>query len=222
MTPSDKIRAMLGMPDITQEVLAERLDVAQSSVNRWSKGLVDPKGASRDRIDELYQQLSTAQNDSTLGRLPASLEFGVRLVGKAGAGPEGEVIFNADEQDLGYVEAQSNSTEETVALQVEGDSMRGIANDGWLVYYDDQHQAPDSDLFGELCVVGLENERVLVKFLQPGRGDGLYDLESMNAPTMRDVVVRWAAPVTNIVPRKTAKKMMKADPTLGLKTARAR
>src|SRR6266481_6461414 len=39
----------------------------------------------------------------------------------------------------------------------------------WLIFYDDVRQAATLDHIGELCVVGLEDNRILVKQMQPGR-----------------------------------------------------
>lgn len=207
--------------------LAKHLGVRPDAITRImnttpGKETREIKAHELESMRTFFTQMREAANgDSTLGADHASLPRRVRLVGKAGAGPQGEVVFDADEQTLGHVDPQANSTDKTVALLVEGDSMRGIANDGWIVYYDDVHEAPGSELYGELCVVGLESGQVLVKYLQPGRGDGLFDLESTNAPTMRDVIVRWVAPITNIVPRRAARRLMRIDPTVGVETAKA-
>ncbi len=131
----------------------------------------------------------------------------VAIVGKIGANAQPDAIAFAHEGG-GYAFDYSapvppNFSEGTRALEVEGDSMRNIARDGWLIYYDDDEvqEPPGDNLFGELCICWLEDDRVLFKELQPGMGDGFYDLESSNAPTIRDVVVRKAARVTSIVPR---------------------
>jgi len=79
--------------------------------------------------------------------------------------------------------------------------MRGVANDGWLFFFDDEKRPPSRDLVGKLCVVGLKNGDVLIRELQPGRKRGRYDLESSNEPTLRDQQVTWAARITWIKPR---------------------
>jgi hypothetical protein len=87
--------------------------------------------------------------------------------------------------------------------------MNGVADDGSLIYYDERQEPPTDDMIGSLCVVALADGRVLVKKLFRGRGPGLYDLESTNAPTMRDERVTWAAFVTAIVPRIPAQRMIR-------------
>ena len=54
------------------------------------------------------------------------------------------------------------------------------------------------DLIGELCVVGLPDGRVLVKQLQRGRAEGLYNLLSSADKPILDVAVTWAAKVNRI------------------------
>ena len=72
--------------------------------------------------------------------------------------------------------------------------MRGIAEDGWLVYYDDRRDPPDSSMIGELCVVGLSDGRTLIKYLYPGTETGLFNLESTTEATLRNVFDRVGPP----------------------------
>ena len=133
------------------------------------------------------------------------------ILGQAGAGPDGSVLFAEGQGSFGEVPPPTGSTPNVVALEVVGHSMRGMAEDGWIIFYDEV-QAPNPQLFDELCVCWLEDGRVLVKILQPGREAGLFDLESTSAPTLRDVPVREAALVTNLMPRKSAQKFVRRNP----------
>lgn len=130
------------------------------------------------------------------------------LVGYVGAGAEAHFYAEGQLAVGGNGDARISSVElppggnaNTVAVQVVGSSMRGIANDGWLIYYDEVRRPPTSDLIGRLCVVELEDGRVLVKELQNGRKKGRFDLESVTDLTMRDQKIVWAARVTWIKPR---------------------
>jgi len=135
----------------------------------------------------------------------------VHLVGFAGAGPDGTVLFAEGDVYFGDVPAPVDATASTKALGVKGDSMRGVANDGWLIYYDDPI-APTEEHMGEPCVCWLEDGRVLVKTPYPGSGPGLFHLESVNAPMMRDMPVRSFALVTDIKPRAAAQKWLRMNP----------
>lgn len=132
----------------------------------------------------------------------------VPIVGLAGAAADGSVVW-LDAGNLGDAPMPPGGNERTVALEVRGESMRGIAENGWLIYYDDRREPLTDDLLGELCVVGLSDGRTLVKTPHRGRSAGRFDLESTNAGTLRDVEVEWAAAVTAIVPQRTARKLVR-------------
>lgn len=116
----------------------------------------------------------------------------VKLVGYIGAGNAAHYYANGDDPNE-EVERPPESNEATVAAQVRGDSMYPVADDGDLIYFDDKLEPPTDDLIGKLCVVGLLDDRILVKRLYRGRA-GLYNLTSANAPPMQDVPVVWARP----------------------------
>lgn len=143
----------------------------------------------------------------------------VKIVGKAGAGPDGSVLFAQGDGYLGEVPAPEGATENTSALEVQGDSMRGLANDGWLIFYDEKED-PRPDHMGEPCVCFLEDDRVLVKTPYPGTEAGLYHLESVNAPMMLDIPVRYFAFVTDIKPRRSAQKHIRRNPAAKIEDVR--
>ncbi len=113
----------------------------------------------------------------------------------------GAIDFYPSDQKTDNVELPPGGTARTVAIEVLGGSMRGIADDHWLIYFDHEQRPPTADLLGKLCVVEISDGSVLVRTLAPGRRKGRYDLESPTLPTMRDCRVRWAARVTWIKPR---------------------
>lgn len=131
----------------------------------------------------------------------------VPIVGLAGAGPDGSVIFASEQDNLGEAPMPPGGNPGTVAVEIRGDSMRGIGDNGWLFYFDDRREPVTEDLIGELCIVGLENGQTLVKKLYRGRGEGLFDLESTNAPTLRDQKIVWAALITAIIPARAARRV---------------
>lgn len=153
------------------------------------------------------------------GPAPEKGETMTKIVGKAGAGPDGAVLFATGDGYFGEVPAPEGATENTSALEVEGDSMRGLANDGWLIFYDEK-ESPREDHMGEPCVCFLEDDRVLVKTPYPGSQPGLFHLESVNAPMMRDIAVRYFAFVTDIKPRRSAQKHIRRNPNADVQDVR--
>lgn len=122
----------------------------------------------------------------------------VPVVGYVGANSRAHT-YAVPPGQLGEVEAPEGSNEKTVAVEIMGDSL-GALFDRWLVFYDDVRSPVTSDLLGRLCVVGLADERVLIKKIQRG-GDGLFDLLSNTEDPIKGVAVDWAARVKIMVPR---------------------
>ncbi|MDE2099583.1 MAG: LexA family transcriptional regulator [Patescibacteria group bacterium] len=174
-----------------QTQLGKELKVEQSTISRWLDG-AEPKLHQRDRILGLAKKLGIVKNDY-LG------EATVPIVGYVGAG--GQILYNEGQGPFGEAKMPpKNATENTVAVVVRGDSMAGQLEDGWTVYYDRRQSPPLESLVGKLCVVGLQDGRVLIKKLLPGHATGCYHLYSFNAAPMLDQTVEWAAMVSWIAP----------------------
>jgi hypothetical protein len=123
----------------------------------------------------------------------------VRVVGYVGAGSEAH-IYAVAQGDLDEVDPPRGSTEDTVAVEIRGESLGAFFN-RWLVFYDDVRRPVTPDLIGELCVVGLEDGRVLIKQVQRSRTEGLFNLISAVDKPILDVAVEWAAKVNSIARR---------------------
>lgn len=140
---------------------------------------------------------------------PPGGEGFVSVIGHVGANPEGLVLF-ALGQDLGeLVPIPPGGTDQARALKVVGHSMRGVADDGALIYFEDQRTPPSPDMLGHVVVVELDTEEVLVKRLLRGSKPGLYDLESLAGPTRQDARLRWAAHITAIIPPFQARRIIR-------------
>lgn len=129
---------------------------------------------------------------------PADRPRTVQLVGYVGAGAEAH--FFGDQGALDDVPAPEGATDETVAVEIRGDSL-GALFDRWLVFYDDVHRPVTPDQVGRLCVVGLTDGRILIKQVKRARGGKHYHLLSNTEPPILDVEIEWAAKVINMVPR---------------------
>lgn len=120
-----------------------------------------------------------------------------RLVGYVGAGAQAQYLPAGD---LGEVPAPAGATDKTVAVEIRGDSL-GPLFDHWLVFYDDVRNPVTADLHGQLCVVGLEDGRILIKKVRPSRTKGHFHLISQTEDPILDARVEWAAKVKHMVPR---------------------
>jgi phage repressor protein C with HTH and peptisase S24 domain len=130
------------------------------------------------------------------------------VIGRVGADPGGEVLLAGGQVQPEVAPLPPGGTERAVALRVTGHSMRGLADDGALIYFEDQRTPPSPDMLGQVVVVELDTGEVLVKRLLRGGAPGRFDLESLAGPTRRDAQLRWAAHITAIVPPWQARRIL--------------
>jgi SOS-response transcriptional repressor LexA len=134
----------------------------------------------------------------------------VPIIGRVGANPDGVVLFAMGQEAGDLAPIPPGGTERAVALRVVGHSMRGIADDGALIYFEDQRTPPSPDMLGEVVVVETDTDEVLVKRLLRGSKANRYDLESLVGPTRRDAKLRWAAHITAIIPPYQARRIIRS------------
>lgn len=188
-TIEQQLRAIIKATGQRQTALAAHFDVSQSTVHRWLTG-AEPEGHHRDAIRDLYDEVLGVPD------LENNVPSTVKLIGYVGAG----ATAHYDPADLGTVPAIEGTTPDTVAMEIRGTSL-GEVFDHWLVYYDEVRSPVTPDMIGRLCVVGLTDERVLVKKIERARTLGLYHLLSNTEGPILDAEVAWAARVKSMVPR---------------------
>lgn len=196
--------------------LAVRLGFGDSFIRDIMRKGVMPGGA---RLARLAQGVG-ASPDYLLGRTNdllgnAKQRRTTTIVGRAGAATDGRVVFAEGQGGFGVVEIPEGATDDSVAIEVEGYS-QGFIADGCLIFYTEVHGAPTDDMLGQIVVVGTHEGFVLLKRLLRGSQSGLYDLESINGPTMRDQKVAWAAHVDSLVPPWRAARLRVEAGEIGL------
>ena len=139
------------------------------------------------------------ESSSILPDNPADHQATVPLVGYVGAGALAH-FYAVSQGDLDQVPAPEGSTKETVVVEIRGDSL-GKFLDRWLVAYDDVRHPMTDDLIGKLCVVGLEDDRVLIKQIRRSPCATKFALHSENEPPIEDAKITWAARVKALVAR---------------------
>ena len=152
------------------------------------------------RPEWLYDAAGPMRSTGVAGLAP--------IIGRVGANPEGDVLLATGQGSGELAPIPPGGTEKAVALRVSGHSMRGLADDGALIYFEDQRSSPSPDMLGQVVVVETDTDEVLVKRLLRGSGPGLYDLESVAGPTRRDARLRWAAHITAIIPPYQARRII--------------
>jgi transcriptional regulator with XRE-family HTH domain len=176
---------------LSQAQLAEKAGTSQPQIRRLEAG-------ERKFTKQWAERLAPFVNCSAERLLfPPS---GVPIIGYVGAGAAAFFYDDASHSD-DFAPRPPDSSAETVALAVKGDSMPGVAEDNWLVYYDQRQEGVTEEMIGELCVVGLEDGRTLVKRIYSGAQPGTFDLISTGHKPIRGVLIAWAAKVDWIKPR---------------------
>jgi DNA-binding XRE family transcriptional regulator len=131
------------------------------------------------------------------------------VIGYVGANPDGTVLFALGHDPAQLAPIPPGGTVQARALKVSGHSMRGVADDGALIYFEDQRTPPSPDMLGHVVVVETDTDEVLVKRLLRGSKPGLYDLESVAGPVRPDARLRWAAHITAIIPPFQARRILR-------------
>lgn len=175
----------------TQEHTASLAGLSLGGYRKLEYGERELKAAQIEKFARLFD----ASDAEVLGR---DTRQAVPLVGYVGAGAEAHFYATADDPRE-MIDAPDGATENTVAVEIHGESL-GPLFDRWIVFYDEVRSPVTPDLIGRLCVVGLIDDRVLVKKIQRSRGGSYILLSNTEAP-MVDVEIAWAAKVLNMVPR---------------------
>lgn len=133
----------------------------------------------------------------------------VRVIGTVGAASDGVVVMETAHDRWDFVPIAPGGTGKASALEVKGGSMPGLAEDGALLYFEEQVTKPGKDMQNRVVIVETMDGRVLVKRLLRGSEKGRFDLESILGPTLEDVEIRWAAHITAIIPPIQAQKIIR-------------
>lgn len=192
------------------EVIAAEMDgtVSRGAVGNWEQGkeigLTSLRAISKvGRVPLEWLTDNIGEPDLAQGKINGHPdEHTVPLVGYVGAGAAAH-FYAVAQGELDRVPAPAGATASTVATEIRGDSVGPLFN-RWLVYYDDVRSPVTPDMLGRLCVVGLFDDRVLVKQIARSKKvKGMYDLisNSFTEPPIEGVEIMWAAKVTNMVPR---------------------
>lgn len=194
----DRFRAAMKKGDWSMKALSLEAGMGETFV----RDILD-RGAV-PKIDSLKSVANIL--NTTVGYLIGEEPGVTSVVGRIGADTSGEIVYGTGDGGFGDVIIPPGAGPESVAVEVHGYSM-GTFVDGALIFYSDQKLAPSDEMLGDMVVVGLSDGRALLKRLTRGSRPGLYDLESLNGPTMRDQEVVWAADIESIVPPRQARRI---------------
>lgn len=207
----NRIEERLKALGISATKASKQAGLSEDAIRNMKRALEsnDRKGVSTRTISALAPVLQTTTSWLLDGIDADGKVSLVRIIGRVGANADDEIVMTSAQEAFDYTLPPPGGTTESVALEVHGHSMRGFADDGALIYFEIQRTPPTPDMLSHVAIVETEDGRVLLKRLLRGSGPGLYDLESTNGPTIRDVRLRWAAEPTAIVPPKHAQKIIR-------------
>lgn len=185
---------------VNQEGLAAIIGVKQPTISRLMKG-AEPKQTTYENIREAAIRYGVAseadvRSDDVATALDRTPGRTLKVKGYVGAGGVAH-YYAVSEGDLGEVPASDNDPASAVAVEIMGTSL-GRFFDRWYAVYDDVRAPVTDDLIGQLCVVGLDDDRVLIKKIR--RSGKRFDLIS-NDPAEEPILgvkIAWAAKVTSI------------------------
>lgn len=194
---AENLRGLRKAKKLSQARLAEISGVSQQLISQIESGT----NVATTRLPDLARALNTPVSaiDPSYSDVMAPAREMVPLVGYVGAGAEAHFYATAD-GGLEEVPAPDDCTPSTVAVQIRGESL-GALFDHWIVYYDEVRSPVTPDMHGKLCVVGLPDDKILVKQIKPSKARGLFHLLSNTEGPILDVEIMWAAKVKSMVPR---------------------
>jgi transcriptional regulator with XRE-family HTH domain len=195
---ADRIRAIRKAHGLNQTEFAEAVGATQSTVTRWEKGSI-PNGQALQKIaDFANTTVERLMGTDDLAATPGNM---IPVVGFVGAGAS---ILPYDDfpkgDGLDHVERPPFVKGQVVAVEVRGDSLLPVAENGWRLIYAGDQSLVDSEILNRLCVVQLTDGRAMVKRVMRGSQTGCYHLLSTNAPMIENAQLEWAAPVKAIIP----------------------
>lgn len=188
---------------VKQTGLSAIIGVSQPQISRYMKKGAEPSRQAYDKIMEAarcYGLIEDVRSEDVANALPSPPQSPkVKVKGYVGAGSAAHFYALADE-DFEEVDAPLNATDQTVAVEIKGTSLGPLMN-SWLVFYDDIRSPITSDLIGRVCVIGLADDRILVKQIKRERNGTFTLISNANEEPIRNAQIEWAAKVTDMRPR---------------------
>lgn len=199
ITPHERLRAARKLAGYHDPATAARaMGVPEATYyghENGSRGI----GRAARRYAEFYR---VSLDWLVMGKGVPRSNGGIMVVGYIGAGSE---VYPIDDLSRGtgldFVDAPMLTSRDTVGVYVKGDSMYPAFEDGDIVLYEESPVDP-KHLLGRRCVIKTADGRTFVKRLRRGSSANHYHLESVNAPTLEDVELEWAAPILAVLPRR--------------------
>ncbi len=193
----------LGLSAHAASMAAGKPDAVRNLRRAVSNG--DRRGLTTETLPALAPVRRTTAAWLLEGSGEGAPRSSVSVVGRIGAGAE---ILPEDEQvppeGLRELEIDIPLPVGMIAFEVEGNSMWPRYNAGDVVLCRDAEHDPAAISGREAAVRTADGKRDQ-KTIRRGTAPETFDLESHNAPPIRDVTIAWASPIELIVPSPNAR-----------------
>ncbi len=160
----------------------------------------DRRGVTTETLAALAPVLGTTASWLLEGVGDTAGRASVPIMGRIGAGAE---ILPDDEQippdGLSEVDLPFPLFPDAIAFIVEGHSMYPRFNAGDVVICRQAEHDPGA-ISGREAAVRTADGKRYVKTIRRGTRADRFDLESHNAPPIRDVAIAWASPIRLVLP----------------------
>lgn len=153
-------------------------------------------GCDKDTLRNFFEGKSQSlRADNYIKIMALIAETKVPILGNAGAGER--VYYFDDGYEYEMIDRPPESPERNVvALRVEGDSMKPVLKDGYIIFYTRDIEGVPEECIGKMCVVRLDDDSTMVKEVKRSlTTPGLFHLLSYNADPLVDQRLKWAARV---------------------------
>lgn len=204
---SDVLREIMAATGWKQARLAQAIHTFQGNISKWMSGRHSPNKAQWDNV------LALIESDPRLQHLRFETSPStVRIMGKIGAGSIIEPDFDqTPPEGFSEVSLPFPVPDGMIAFQVDGDSMYPKYDPGDIVVvYREQMRATEA-FIGQFAAVRTEDGRRYLKRIFAGTRQGLYRLESFNAPPIHDVTLVWVGEIHATVPQSHAFESARGD-----------
>lgn len=185
---------MAAHPKATQAQVGKAFEISQPTVNRVLNGSPDVRQSTIERIRRNAKTLELLHGRSSLSHIAR-----VAILGVCGMG---EAIEWVDDETcpLGHVDVPFEISDGAFALEARGDSQFPRIRNGDLVIVQREHEI--AEVMNDEAVVKVADGAYLLKTVLPGYEPGTFNLESHNAPMMRNVQIERAFSIQAIIPRR--------------------